>query len=69
MVLVPEICQFRSSEWREKLGAHETRPAKVWPISKSERPRSPFRLRGSCALAKLYWMVPPVFELSSIDLA
>ena len=43
--------------------------ANVWPMSKSERPRSPFRLRESCAIGKLYWMVPPVFELSSIDLA
>ena len=39
------------------------------PISQSDRARSVFRLRESCAMEKLYWMVPPVFEVLSIDLA
>ncbi len=54
MVLVPEICQLRSSRLREKPGCQMKLAAKEWPISKSDRPRSPFRLRESCAAGKLY---------------
>ena len=66
---VPAICQSRNTMLREKLGDQLKVEEKVWPMSKSLRPRSPFKLRESCATEKLYWMVPPVFELSSSDLA
>src|SRR6266568_3766604 len=69
MVLVPESCQSRSSRFRENFGVHTKLAAKEWPISKSLRPRSALRLRESCAIGKLYWIVPPVFEVSSIDFA
>ena len=68
-LLVPESCQSRASQWRDRRGVRMKLAAKACPTSKSERPRSSFRLRASWAMGKLYWSVPPVLEDSSSDFA
>src|SRR5215471_11984658 len=69
MVLVPATCQSFSRARRERFGVQMKLPAKECPVSKSLRPRSPARFLESGAAGKLYWIVPPVFELSSSDFA
>src|SRR5262244_3822761 len=69
IVLVPANCQSRPSQCFVNCGDQMKLPAKVWPMSKSERPRSSFRLRESCACEKLNAIVPPVLDDSSMDFA
>ena len=54
MVVVPASCPSRRTRFLLKLGDQMKLAAKACPVSKSLRPRSPFRFFESWALPKLY---------------
>ena len=70
MVLVPGDLPVPQQNVARKLGLPDEAGREGVADVEIASVRAPgARLRESCAMGKLYWMVPPVFELSSIDFA